>query len=66
MAREAPDSVRAVLLRELSPAEQVLARGLALPESDGGAGPVPVLHGGDGNRLAERLRAIGQLPPTQQ
>ncbi len=62
IAREAPDSVRAVLLRELSPAEQVLARGLALPESDGGAGPVPVLHGGDGHRLAERLRAIGQLP----
>ena len=62
-AREDPDAVRAVLLRELTPAEQVLARGLALPESDGGAGSVPVLHGGDGHRLGERLRAIGMLPP---
>lgn len=67
IAREAPDTVRAVLLRELSPAEQVLARGLAMPEpdDDDGSGPVPVLRGGDGHRLAERLRGIGQLPPAQ-
>jgi phosphatidate phosphatase APP1 len=61
VAREAPDRVRAVLLRELTPAEQVLARGLTPPEPDEGAGPVPVLHGGDGHRLAERLRAVGLL-----
>ncbi|MFC3690161.1 App1 family protein [Aquipuribacter hungaricus] len=61
-SREEPDAVQAVLLRELSPAEQVLSRGLAPPESDGGAGAVPVLHGGDGHRLAERLRAVGLLP----
>ncbi|MFC5379832.1 App1 family protein [Aquipuribacter nitratireducens] len=61
VAREAPEAVRAVLLRELSPAEQVLSRGLTPPESDEGAGPVPVLHGGDGHRLAERLDAVGRL-----
>ncbi|WP_336923099.1 App1 family protein [Aquipuribacter sp. SD81] len=61
VAREAPDSVRAVLLRELSPAEQVLSRGLTPPESDEGMGPVPVVHGGDGYRLAERLRAVGRM-----
>ena len=65
-ARESPEAVRAVLLRELSPAEQVLSRGLAVPESDAGAGPVPVLHGGDGFRLAERLRAVGLLPASTQ
>ncbi len=65
-ARESPEVVRAVLLRELSPAEQVLARGLSLPETDGGAGTVPVLHGGDGYRLADRLRVIGLLPPSGQ
>jgi len=65
-SRESPEAVRAVLLRELSPAEQVLSRGLAVPESDEGAGPVPVLHGGDGLRLAERLRAVGLLPAATQ
>ncbi len=65
-AREQPQAVQAVLLRELSPAEQVLSRGLAVPESDEGAGPVPVLHGGDGFRLAERLRAVGLLPAHTQ
>lgn len=61
-SRESSDAVLAVLLRELTPAEQVLSRGLAAPESDEGAGPVPVLHGGDGVRLAERMRAVGLLP----
>ena len=63
-SRESPEAVRAVLLRELSPAEQVLARGLAVPEPAEGAVPVPVLYGGDGFRLAERLRSIGLLPAS--
>jgi phosphatidate phosphatase APP1 len=65
-SREAPEAVRAVALRELTPAEQVLARGLALPETGDGGSPVPVVRGGDGFLLGDRLRAAGLLPAPPQ
>lgn len=57
-----PDAVRAVAIRQLTPTEQVLARGVPA-SADQPATHVPVLWvtGPDGGALAERLRARGVL-----
>lgn len=69
IAAEHPDRVELVAIRQLSPAEQVLAHGTPLPSEDGDAArraPVPlVVHGGDGNELALRLLDAGVLHPRQ-
>jgi phosphatidate phosphatase APP1 len=61
-AREAPQHVRAIAIRELSAGQQVLSHGLPVPGPDGQPQPrpaVPVVRGPDGTALARRLRHIG-------
>ena len=57
-ARESPDSVAAVAIRKLSPAEAVLAGGRTVVD-DHSAAAVPWITGPDGAALADRLVAIG-------
>jgi len=59
-----PEAVGAVAIRQLTPAEQVLARGVLPAPADEPAGRAPVawVTGPDGAALAERLRARGVLP----
>lgn len=65
MAREHPEHVRAVLIRELNPVEQVLAHGTPGerqhpedPEPDDLDLLVPFVEGPDGHDLLERLPAV--------
>ncbi len=60
IAKERPRAVDAVVLRRLSPTEQMLARGLTEPDEPV-ALPVPVISGADGHELAMRLREIDLL-----
>jgi len=62
MAREHPEHVRAILIRQLNPVEQILAHGTTteLPHPDDPAPddldrPVPFLVGEDGYELARKL-----------
>lgn len=55
IAREAPSTVQAIALRELTMAEHVLSHGLPLPEDGSTRAPVPVLSGPDGYRLTQQL-----------
>ena len=57
-AREHPDSVAAVAIRKLSPAEAVLAGGRTAVD-DHSAAAVPWITGPDGAALVDRLVAIG-------
>lgn len=61
IAREAPETVQAIALRELTAAEHVLSHGLPLPEDGGAPVSVPVISGPDGYRIAERLVAVDLL-----
>jgi phosphatidate phosphatase APP1 len=67
VAAERPDRVRLVAIRNLTPAEQVLAHGTTAPareaEPTRAVGPVQV-SGGDGNALALALIDAGVLPPA--
>jgi phosphatidate phosphatase APP1 len=68
LVAEYPDRVGLVLIRELSPAEQVLTHGspTARPADQGRARPsptrVPVLRGPDGHSLLRALRRGGPTP----
>lgn len=59
-ARHNPDRVRAIAIRELTPAEQFLAHGTSEPiaESDGAAPQVPVVRAPDGRGLQPQLLAV--------
>ena len=66
-----PDVTRAVVIRELSPGEHVLAHGAPAPTDaarpDGSTvtgTDVPEVRGPDGQTLARRLHAAAILPPT--
>ena len=65
IAEDHPDRVQVVAIRQLSPAEQVLAHGTPVPTKDGetrGRAPGPVsVTGGDGNALALALIDAGLL-----
>ena len=67
IAKEFPDRVALVAIRQLTPAQQVLAHGTPVPAEDDDAAeraPVPVVvEGPDGNALALRLIDAGLLPP---
>jgi phosphatidate phosphatase APP1 len=68
LVEEYPDRVRLVLIRELSPAEQVLTHGspTARPADQGRLRPpptpVPVLRGPDGHALLRSVRSRGPNP----
>ena len=66
IAREFPDRVSVIAIRELTPAEQLLAHGTPEPSQDESIaerGPTPVVvHGADGNALALALVDEGVLP----
>lgn len=65
LAAEHPDRVRLVAIRQLTPAEQVLAHGTPAPAEDEDVAQRAVtplvVHGGDGNELALRLIDAGVL-----
>lgn len=72
MAREHPEHVRAILIRQLNPVEQILAHGTTteLPHPDDPAPddldrPVPFLVGSDGYELAGKLPPLAPQPPTR-
>ena len=69
IAREHPDRIAVIAIRELTPAEQVLAHGTPGPSQDESIaerGPTPVVvHGGDGNALALALLDEGVLHPAE-
>ncbi len=65
IAAEHPDRISLVAIRQLTPAEQLLAHGTPAPSEDGdvtqrAATPL-VVQGGDGNELALRLIDAGVL-----
>lgn len=59
-AREYPDRVAAIAIRELTPGEQVLAHGTLTPSAEPGEGrhftPAPEVSGADGYDIAPLLR----------
>lgn len=59
-ARNNPDRVRAIAIRELTPAEQFLAHGTAEPiaEHEPETGSVPVVGAADGRGLHDQLLAV--------
>ena len=62
-AREHPDNVAGIVIRELSLGEQLATHGTPLP-AEGPHGPdLDIVTGGDGDALAAGLRARGFLPP---
>jgi len=62
LAREHPDQVRAIALRELTPSEHVLSHGAPAGTGDAQPGPqVPQVHGHDGSVLRESLDASGLI-----
>ncbi|MDQ2623629.1 MAG: DUF2183 domain-containing protein [Actinomycetota bacterium] len=67
IAKEFGDRVELIAIRQLTPAQQVLAHGTPVPSEDAEAAersPVPlVVEGPDGNALALRLIDAGLLPP---
>ncbi len=62
-AAVAPDNVRAIAIRQLSPAEQVLAHGTptSLQEGDDQPSDVPVRWAADGRGLLAQLRDLPEL-----
>ncbi|MFX4272271.1 App1 family protein [Propionibacteriaceae bacterium Y1685] len=62
LAREYPDHVEVIALRELSPSEHVLSHGALMAESiSSGGEQVEVIRAHDGSGLALRLRRLGLL-----
>lgn len=61
-ASEHPERVRAVAIRQLSPAEAVLAGGRTAV-NDHAAAQVPWVTGSDGAALLDRLADVGIIPP---
>ncbi len=59
-AREHPENVSAVAIRQLTPGEAVLAGGRSQASHDGVR--MPWIHASDGAGIAEKLSAIGLLP----
>jgi phosphatidate phosphatase APP1 len=64
-AHVAPEKVRAIAIRQLTPAEQVLAHGTTtvLPEEQDAAADTPWVAAPDGRGLLTGLRAL--LGPTE-
>jgi phosphatidate phosphatase APP1 len=61
-ARNHQDEVAGVVIRHLSPTEQVLASGLPVPMDEAKSVPgTPWITGPDGAAIAERLRQAGLL-----
>ena len=62
-AARSPEHVRAVAIRQLTPAEQVLSHGLPVPvpARPGRAGGAPEVRGPDGSSLLRQLRGAGLL-----
>jgi phosphatidate phosphatase APP1 len=63
-AREHPDNVAGIVIRQLSVGEQMATKGTPLPAADPDAthdGGVEVVTGADGDELADGLRARGLL-----
>lgn len=62
-AARSPSHVRAVAIRQLTPAEQVLSHGLPVPVPVrvGRAGGAPEVRGPDGSALLRQLRGAGLL-----
>ncbi|HEY3437022.1 MAG TPA: phosphatase domain-containing protein [Actinotalea sp.] len=69
IATEHPDRVSVIAIRQLTPAEQLLAHGTPAPSQDESVaerGPTPVVvHGADGNALALALIDAGVLHPDR-
>ncbi|MGO3089885.1 MAG: App1 family protein [Galactobacter sp.] len=64
-ARRYPDNVRAIVIRQLSPSQAVLAGGRS--EGIMGSTPgIPWVYASDGGRIAQRLEALGLLTPPPQ
>jgi phosphatidate phosphatase APP1 len=66
-AQTHPDHVRAIGIRQLTPAEQVLSHGLPVPNTDPGAWhpqrpTAATVHGPDGHALVAQLRAVLSRP----
>jgi phosphatidate phosphatase APP1 len=66
-AQTDPDHVRAIGIRQLTPAEQVLSHGLPVPNPDPGAHDphrptAATVHGPDGHALVAQLRAVLSRP----
>ncbi|WP_182113903.1 MULTISPECIES: App1 family protein [unclassified Actinotalea] len=70
IAAEHPDRVELIAIRQLTPAEQVLAHGTPTPAEDDDLGrrgdTAAVVHGGDGNEIALKLVDAGLLPAAGQ
>jgi phosphatidate phosphatase APP1 len=64
-ARQHPDRVAAVCIRQLSPGEAVLA-GSSLRDRSPSNSPVPWLYASDGAGLADKLEDLGFLDPAAQ
>jgi phosphatidate phosphatase APP1 len=61
-ARETPEHVRAIAIRELTAGQQVLSHGSPVPGPDAQRQPhpaAPVVRGPDGTALARQLRELG-------
>jgi phosphatidate phosphatase APP1 len=64
-ARRYPDNVRAIVIRQLTPSQAVLAGGRS--EGIMGSTPgIPWVYAPDGGRIAERLEAMGMLSRAPQ
>lgn len=64
-ARRHPDNVRAIVIRQLTPSQAVLAGGRSSGIMNSTPG-IPWVYAPDGGRIAERLQMMGLLdPPTQ-
>ncbi|MDN5725592.1 MAG: DUF2183 domain-containing protein, partial [Propionibacteriales bacterium] len=61
LAREFPDHVEVIALRELSPSEHVLSHGATMGSSRSAADQVDILRAHDGAGLTLRLRRHGLL-----
>jgi hypothetical protein len=60
-----PHNVRAIVIRQLSPSQAVLAGGRSEGIMSSTPG-IPWVYASDGGRIAERLQALGLLTPPPQ
>lgn len=64
-ARRHPENVRAIVIRQLTPSQAVLAGGRSAGIMNSTPG-IPWVYAPDGGRIAERLQAMGLLDPPPQ